>query len=134
MLLIYILSIKIYTLTFSLTEFSLSAVQQPRRVGRLPNIGFYEIPGGAIIPLISGVDPRIAYDHYYALGVIFNGHLYPMYDRRRQWILVRLDNAQNVPMTGALYNRYGHLFYHPQQHPHNNNVESSPLASRPQSA
>ena len=89
-----------------------------------PDIHFYANPSGQLIPAIAGGFPPIASNQMFYLGAMINRHLYPLFDRNRQWILVRKDNHENVPMTLNLYQEYGHLFRYGQQQIRNHNARN----------
>ena len=117
-------------LFFFLLEFGSSSLYVRARTNdRLANVRYYADQNGDLIPLIAGNLDEIARNHDFVLGLLINGFPHPLYDRRKQMVLVRIDNNQNVLMTRELYHRFSNIYQYPHPPPNfNDEAESSARA------
>ena len=113
------MSDRIRAIIFVLTDLSSSSIQRPPlRPDNTPDIHFYANRNGQIVPLIAGSVPRIVSDGRFMIGVVFDGFLFPIFNRERQWIIVRIADLRNIILTPELYRQYSHLFLHAQEKMH----------------
>ena len=82
----------------------------PRNLERIPDIHYYADINNTLIPLIEGVMPQIVRDQYLMVGLYIGTLIRPIFDRHKRQVIVDLRSRQNIYMTPALYQRYGHLY------------------------
>ena len=101
----------IRTFLFLLSELSSSAnFMLPFMPENEPEVPFYANREGVLVPLIAGSFPNPATSTRYLLGVRVDGHLLPLFDRHRRWVLVSLNNGQVVIVSPQLYHDYAHRY------------------------
>ena len=96
---------------FLLAELSLSSqFIAPFNPVNLPDISYYANRQGELIPIIAGSTPQGMYNHIYLFGVNVDGHLHPIFDNRRRWILVNRRTGQTIIVSRAFYYTYRHKY------------------------
>ena len=103
--------LKIRAFLFLLSELSSSAnFMPPFMPENEPEVPFYANREGVLVPLIAGSFPNPVTSGRYVLGARIDGHLLPLFDRHRRWVLVSLNNGQVVIVSPQLYHAYGRRY------------------------
>ena len=103
--------IEVYPFLFLLTELSSSSDFVAARIPEnIPDISYYANREGELTPLIAGCIPGAAADPPLLVGVNIDGHIHPIFDRRRRWIMVHLLTRQIIPVNLNLYQAYSYAF------------------------
>ena len=107
----HILIIKTLLFLFLPTGLSSSARHlRPRNPELYPDIHYYADENNTLIPLIEGLSPQIVRDQNLMIGIYIGDLIRPIFDRDQRQVVVDLRSRQNVHMTPALYQRYGHVY------------------------
>ena len=101
----------------------------------MPHVYFYLNQYGDPIRITERTMPqKLEENELLIFGVVLNGRVYPIFNRRQQQVLVLADNGQNIVMTPGLLEEYGSIYSRPIPRPNpvytNNGLPPRPPRSQ----
>ena len=110
------------------TELSSSTINEPHEPvvnifevpdsrTKMPYVRFYTNEYGNRIKVHAGMPNQLASLGGFILGVVINGRIYPVWNYKKEQVLVRLNNGQHVRMSEEWLERYQRYYVHPLRQP-----------------
>ena len=96
----------------------------------MPHVYFYTNKYGIRTRVSIGMPNVLASVGDFIIGVVIDGGIYPVWNRNREWVLVRLRSGLHVRMTPSLLQQYRQFYTDPIPLPRpanpNNRIPSYP--------